>query len=133
MRYYCCSAPQYLSHKSRGTLGKVKVAVQQKLRFLEAAGPALSRLAAEEKNGLFAEKVPEPPGRVESQRRPPGVERHRLLHLHANRRAQLAEILDRAVVDVGRVVPAVRQDVGLRHVSGEQKLQPHFPVTEIRK
>src|SRR5665811_2593422 len=77
-----------------------------------------SALAAEEKNGLLAEQVPEPPGRIEPQRRAPGVERHRLLHLHPDGGAELAEILDGAVVDVGRVVPAVRQDIGLRHMPG---------------
>src|SRR5450759_2140030 len=92
-----------------------------------------SALAAEEKNGLLAEQVPEPPGRIEPQRRAPGVERHRLLHLHPDGGAELAEILDGAVVDVGRVVPAVRQDIGLRHMSGEQQLHPHLPVAEIRK
>src|SRR5450830_985849 len=49
-----------------------------------------SALAAEEKNGLLAEQVPEPPGRIEPQRRAPGVERHRLLHLHPDGGAELA-------------------------------------------
>ena len=27
----------------------------------------------------------------------------------------------------------IRQDIGARHMAGEQQLQPHLPVAEIRK
>jgi hypothetical protein len=69
--------------------------------------PALSRqgrasaLAAEQKYRLLPEQVPEPPGGIEPQRLAPGIERHRPLHLHADLGAQLHEILDGAVVDIG--------------------------------
>ena len=53
------------------------------------------------------------------------------LHLGADRPAQVAEVLDGAEVDVGRVVPGVRQVVGSRHAAAEQQLQPDPPMAEI--
>ena len=73
---------------------------------------AYHRARLQQKHRLLAEQIPEPPRRVEPQRRAPGVERHRALHLGAGDLAELAEVLDGAEVDVGRVVPGIRQIVG---------------------
>ena len=75
----------------------------------------------QQEHRLLAEQVPEPPRRVEAQRPAPGVERHRLLHLGADDVAELAEVLDGAEMDVGRILPGVGQVVGARHVAAEQR------------
>src|SRR4029077_20556717 len=49
--------------------------------------------AAQEKHALFAEHVPEPPGRAEPQRPAIEIERDRALHLDVDLAAQLHEIL----------------------------------------
>src|SRR5262245_21226432 len=56
---------------------------------------------AQQEHRLLAEQVPEPPRRVQTQRPPPGIERHRLLHLGPGHVAELAEILDGAEMDIG--------------------------------
>src|ERR1044072_5350440 len=66
-----------------------------------------SSAAAEQKHRLLTEQIPEPPRRVEAQRRAPRVKGDRLLHAYTDLPAQRAEILDRAVVQIRRVVPAV--------------------------
>src|SRR5258707_11986942 len=55
---------------------------RRKRRGLASTKRALP-LAAEEKYRLLAEQVPEPPRRGEAQRRAPGVDRDRALHLGA--------------------------------------------------
>ena len=67
----------------------------------------------QQEHRLLAKQIPEPPGRIEAQRRAPGVERHRPLYPRAGDLAQFAEVLDGAEVDVGRVVPLV----GLKRVT----------------
>src|SRR5215471_8647910 len=88
---------------------------------------------AQQEHRLLAEQVPEPPRRIEPQRPPPGIERHRLLHLGAGNLAEPAEILDRAEVDVGRIPPVIGQVVGARHVAAEQELQADAPMPEVGK
>src|SRR5262249_52399893 len=63
-------------------------------RRAPASGLGLS--PAQQEYRLLAEQVPEPPRRVQTQRPPPGVERHCLLHLGSGHVAELAEILDGA-------------------------------------
>src|SRR3954463_9457984 len=88
---------------------------------------------AQQEHRLLAEQVPEPPRRIEAQRRAPGVERHCALHLGAGDVAEDAKILDGAEVDVRRIPPRIRQVVGARHVAAEEKLQADFPVAEVRE
>src|SRR5579862_9034584 len=88
---------------------------------------------AEQKHRLLAEQVPEPPRHFQPHAAAPGVERHRLLDFGARGVAQLAKILDAAEVNVGRLIPGVRQIAGARHLAAEQDLQPDVPVPEIRK
>src|SRR3954466_7557121 len=97
-------------------------------RLLLASTPS-----AQQKHRLLAEQVPEPPRRVEAQRRAPGVESHGALHLGAGDVAESAEILDGAEMDVRRIPPRIRQVVGRRHVAAEEKLQADFPVPKIRE
>src|SRR5262245_18905248 len=92
----------------------------------------VSVLAAEQEHLLLAQEIPEPPRRVEAQRPAPGIERHRLLHLHVRHPAELAEILDAAEMDVGRLPPGIGQVIGVRHVAAEADLQADLPVAEIR-
>src|SRR5581483_10398069 len=103
--------------------------------FCADANPSKPRsgLTAEQKYRLFAEQVPEPPWRVEPQRLAPGVQRHRLFHLGTDLDAEIAEVLDGAEVDIGRVIPAVGQVLGARHVAAEHDLQTNAPVAEIRE
>src|SRR6266851_1354537 len=86
---------------------------------------------AQQKHRLLAEQVPEPPRRVQPERASPGVEGKRAFHLDADRDAQVAEILDGAEMDVGGVVPSVRQIVGLWHAAAEHEQQPDAPMAEI--
>src|ERR1700704_4568622 len=96
------------------------------------AGPR-SFPSAQQEYRLLAEQVPEPPRRVQAQRTSPGIERHRLLHLGADHVTELAEILDGAEGDIGRVPPSVRQVVGARHVSAQEELKADTPMSEIGK
>src|SRR5690349_2256271 len=109
-------------------LRPLPVTIQQTRRQADALG-----FAAEQKYGLFAKKIPEPPRCIEPQRRTPGVQRDRLFHRDTDFRAEQAEILDGAMMDIGCVVPAERQNVSARHMAGKQKLKPHLPVTKIRE
>src|SRR6267154_6204632 len=86
---------------------------------------------AQPEHRLLAEHVPEPPRRVEAQRRPPRIESHRLFHLGPGRDAKLAEILDGAEVNVGRIVPCIGQIVGPRHAATKHDLHPDAPMAEI--
>src|SRR3546814_20890428 len=43
------------------------------------------------------------------------------------------EILHRAEVDIGGLVPALRQRFGDRHAAAEQQVQAHPPVAEVGK
>src|SRR4029077_9136117 len=45
--------------------------------------------------------------------------------------AELAEVLDRAEMDVRGLPPGVRKIVGAGHVTAEQQLQSDAPVTEV--
>src|SRR5579863_3797344 len=71
---------------------------------------------AQQKNGLFAEKVPERPRHLQPDAPAPGIKRHRLLDLGAGDAAELAKILDAAEMNVRRFVPRIRQVIGMRHV-----------------
>src|SRR5262245_60265111 len=86
-----------------------------------------SALPTQQKDPLLAQQVPGPPRRVEAQRPPPGVERHRLFHPGTDDLTEFAEILDGAEVDVGRIPPGIGQVVGVRHLPAEQNLQADLP------
>src|SRR5262245_16542644 len=88
---------------------------------------------AQQENRLLAEQVPEPPRRVEAQRPSPGIERNRLLHLGPGHVAELAEILDGAEMDIGRIPPGIGKIVGARHMPAQQKLKADAPMAEIRE
>ena len=62
-------------------------------------------------------------GALKPQRRAPGIERDGAFHLGADDVAELAEVLDGAEMDVGRVVPGIGQVVGARHAAAEAELQ----------
>src|SRR5262245_12500686 len=100
-----------------------------------AAAPAgqLGSSPAQQEHRLLAEQVPEPPRRVEAQRPPPGIERHRLLHLGPGHVAELAEILDGAEMDIGRIPPSIGKIVGTRHMPAQQELEADTPMPEIRE
>src|SRR5712671_4574096 len=68
---------------------------------------------------------------MEPERAPPRVEGERTFRLDSDRGAQVAKILDGAEVDVGGVVPGVRQIVGLRHASAEHEQETDAPMAEI--
>src|SRR5471030_439944 len=89
----CTSSPSY-----QATLLKLKVQCSNLARI--QARP--SALAAEQEHRLLTKQVPEPPGRIEAQRLAPSIQRHGFLELHPNLGAELAEVLDGAVVNVGR-------------------------------
>src|SRR2546423_12099950 len=76
--------------------------------------------ATQQKHALLAKHVPEPPRRVEPQRPAVKVERDRALHLDVDLAAKLHEILDRAEMYVGRIVPGRRQVFGPRHMTTHQ-------------
>src|SRR6187402_3188947 len=131
LREYCLWTHYYLQTKISQRPATVKGG-QRYLRAKYSGNPA-SIPPAEQKDRLFAEQVPEPPRCVEPQRRPPGIERHRLFHPDSDFGAELAKVLDGAMMDIRRVVPAERQDIGARHMAREQELQPDLPVAEIRE
>src|SRR5262245_21758328 len=101
--------------------------------FAALALRAARRPPAQQEHCLLAKQVPGPPWRVEAQRPPRRIERHRLFHLRSRHRAKLTEILDGAEMNVGRVPPGIGQVVGARHVSSEHDLHPNLPVPEIGK
>src|SRR5215831_18932252 len=70
---------------------------------------------------------------MEPERASPRVESERAFHLYSDRRAQVAKILDGAEVDVGCVVPGVRQIVCLRHAAAEHEQETDAPMAEIGK
>src|SRR5713226_2877479 len=83
--------------------GRARLQSENPLSFRLPSSGLRRLVPAQQKHRLLAEQVPEPPRRVEAERLAPGVERHRALHLDPDRRAQVAEILDRAEMDVRRV------------------------------
>src|SRR5205807_2158419 len=91
--------------------------------FVQAAA-GRSALAAQQEHRLLAKQIPEPPWRIEPQRRAPRIKGDGFFHLHPRHLTEIAEIFDGAEVDIGRVVPCVWQIVGYRHRAVEQKLQP---------
>src|SRR5947209_8150938 len=77
-----------------------------RVRHSREAQPLFSlTTAAEEKHPLLAEHVPEPPRRIQPQRPAVEIERDRSLHLDVDLVAKLHEILDRAEMNIRRVVP----------------------------
>jgi hypothetical protein len=46
--------------------------------------------------------------------------------------AQFHKIADGAEMDVGRVIPSVRQVFGDRHAAEKADIEPHAPMAEIR-
>src|SRR4029079_16590896 len=99
----------------------------------KAEGLGSSDAPAQQEHRLFAEKIPEPPRRIEAQWLPPGVEGNRAVHPGAGHVAEVAEVLDGAEMDVRRIPPGVGQIVGARHVAAEEQLEPDFPMSEVRK
>src|SRR5215207_7176761 len=87
----------------------------------------------EQEHALLAEHVPDPPGQRQRHRAAVEIERDGTLHLDVDLVTELHEILDRAEMDVRRVVPGRRQILRARHMATDQELQPHLPEAEIRK
>src|ERR1700719_1669732 len=105
IRIYTDFGVQYIERESYSApAAKLKVQCSNLARFGDWPMRP-SSLAAQQENRLLAEKIPEPPGRIEPQWRAPGIKRHRPLHLDPNFGAEPAKILDGAMVDIGRVVP----------------------------
>src|SRR5947199_2082761 len=89
--------------------------------------------ATQQEHALHAKHIPEPPGRVEPQRPAVKVECDRALHLDVDLVAKLHEVLDRAEMDVWRIVPGRGQVFGPGHMTADQQLQPHLPEPKIRE
>src|SRR5437762_334802 len=115
------------------TRGEVKRAGLFEIRICRWAEPGAFRLpsprasfvlagATKQKHALLAKHVPEPPGRIEPQRPAVKVECDRALHLDVDLVAKLHEVLDRAEMDVGRIVPGRRQVFGPGHMTADQQL-----------
>ena len=90
-------------------------------------------LPLQHEHRLRAEQVPQPPRRADAHRLAVAGERDAALDAGADFVEQADEIADRAEMDVRRLVPGVVQRVGPRHAAAKQQLQPHAPMTEIRK
>ena len=88
-------------------MGALKLSPQRSKDIGRTRKSEGSVLAAEQEYALLAEQVPKPPGRIEPERSAPSVERDRFFDPHPDRIAELDEVLDRAVVDIGSVVPAI--------------------------
>src|SRR5436305_8165571 len=113
------------------TQGEVKRAGLFEIRICRSAEPAAFRPpsrpasfvlagATQQKHALLAEHVPEPPRCVEPQRPAIKVERDRALHLDVDLTAKLHEVLDRAEMYVGRIVPGRGQVFGPGHMTTDQ-------------
>src|ERR1700738_764853 len=93
--------------------------------------PALP-LAGQAEYALFAEEVPDP-GLAIGQRRAETIERHAALDPRIDLAHERDKILDRAKMDVRRVVPGAGKIARHRHASANRDLEPDPPVAEIRK
>src|SRR6202023_1836566 len=93
--------------------------------------PALP-LADQTEDALFADEVPDP-GLAIGQGRAETIERHAALDSCVDLPHQRDKILDRAKMDVWRVVPGAGKVRRHRHASTERDLEPDPPMAEIRK
>src|ERR1019366_3551498 len=91
-----------------------------------------SPLAGKTEDALFPEKVPDP-GLAITQWRAGIIERHATLDPRIDLARERDKILDRAKMDVWRVVPGAGKVARQRHAAADRHLEPDAPMAEIRK
>ena len=87
----------------------------------------------EQKDRLRAEEIHDRQRRGDSKRRAGKIEGHAALDDGAHLFRKIDEILDRAKVNIGRLVPAVMQIRRSRHAAVQQELHAHAPMSEVRE
>src|ERR1700730_4921842 len=87
----------------------------------------------QDKDALLGEQICQAPVRIEGIWLAVTVKSEAALNPHADLVAHRHEVADRAEMDVGRVVPRMRQEMRHRHPATKQKVQPDPPKAEIRE